>query len=284
MVLLKVVGIFIFLGICLLIVGIIDNHRFRVVEQTIELSGIKKDFRFVLISDLHNHVYGKDNQIVVEKIRAAKPDFVMIAGDLITSRVSESTKPGEELVNAICREFPVYYGMGNHETKMKNYPAFGDTFQRMIQNISNENMHILMNESVYLEDYHVRITGLELPRYFFSKFKTRFFSVDMMNGFVGEADPECCNVLIAHNPDYFPYYAKWGADLVLSGHVHGGIMKLPVLGGVISPSYVLFPKYDGGIYKEGKSTMFLGRGMGAHTLPFRFFNPGELYIVNCLRK
>ena len=94
-----------------------------------------------------------------------------------------------------------------------------------------------------------------------------------------EPDRSKCNILIAHNPDYFEEYAKWGADLVLSGHVHGGIMRLPFLGGVIAPSYKLFPKYDGGVFHIGKSTMLLGRGMGSHTIPFRFFNPGELYEV-----
>ena len=96
---------------------------------------------------------------------------------------------------------------------------------------------------------------------------------------IGKANAQFCNILIAHNPEYFKEYADWGADFVLSGHVHGGIMRLPLLGGVISPSYKLFPKYDGGVFREGKSTMLLGRGMGSHTLPFRFFNPAELLVV-----
>ena len=87
------------------------------------------------------------------------------------------------------------------------------------------------------------------------------------------------NILIAHNPDYFPAYAEWGADLVLSGHVHGGIMRLPLLGGVLSPALRLFPKYDGGLFQEGGSTMILGRGLGSHTIPIRIFNPGELIVV-----
>ena len=78
---------------------------------------------------------------------------------------------------------------------------------------------------------------------------------------------------------YFPAYAEWGADLVLSGHVHGGIMRLPLLGGVISPTLRLFPRYDGGLFQEGGSTMILGRGLGSHTIPIRIFNPGELVVV-----
>lgn len=85
--------------------------------------------------------------------------------------------------------------------------------------------------------------------------------------------------MIAHNPEYFPAYAEWGADLVLSGHVHGGLMRLPFLGGVIAPSMKLFPKYDGGVFEEHGSTMILSRGLGTHTLPIRIFNPGELVVI-----
>ena len=96
---------------------------------------------------------------------------------------------------------------------------------------------------------------------------------------LGKSDIRKCNLLIAHNPDYFSEYAKWGADLTLSGHVHGGIMRLPWLGGVLSPSYRLFPKYDGGVFRENGAIMLLGRGMGSHTIPLRFFNPAQLYEV-----
>ena len=96
---------------------------------------------------------------------------------------------------------------------------------------------------------------------------------------LGRPDRSRFNILIAHNPSYFPAYAEFGADLVLSGHVHGGIARIPFLGGVISPALRLFPKYDGGRYREGESVMILGRGLGTHTIPVRFLNPGELVEV-----
>ena len=67
---------------------------------------------------------------------------------------------------------------------------------------------------------------------------------------------------------------------MVSGHVHGGLMRLPFLGGVISPALKLFPKYDGGVFQEGKSTLVLGRGLGTHTLPVRIFNPGEVVVID----
>lgn len=280
-----VMMVVIVLGILLLCVGVIDGNRFRVVEETIKLDKINRDFRFVLLSDLHNKVYGKKNEKVIKEIEKANPDFVVIAGDLITSHVHEETTAATELLQALEKICPVYYGMGNHETKIRVEKAdFGEKFDIYMEEVAKTKTKVLENESIVLPQYHLKITGLELERYYFSKFRKRELSRKKLEEYVGKADETYCNLLIAHHPDYFEEYAAWGADLVLAGHVHGGIMRLPWLGGVIAPSYELFPKYDGGIFQSGKATMLLGRGMGAHTIPLRFFNPAELYVVNCLHK
>ena len=103
-----------------------------------------------------------------------------------------------------------------------------------------------------------------------------------MDKLAGKANDRRFQILLAHNPLYFKEYAAWGADLVLSGHMHGGIIRLPFLGGVVSPAVTPFPKYDGGRFAEGKSTMILGRGLGTHSLPVRMWNPGELVVVTLL--
>ena len=280
-----VIIIFIVLFILLLAVGIFDGNRFEVVKEQFELPKLTKQCRFVMISDLHNKVYGNKNDKVIEAVKEAKPDFVIIAGDLITSHVNESIDPGVSLVNALSKDYKVYYGMGNHETRMNSErDTFGDKFDKLIKGVEHPNVTVLMNDNCYLDEYNIQITGLELERMYFAHFRKRKMKDNYMEEHVGKVKEKCCNILVAHNPDYFDEYAKWGADLVLSGHVHGGIMRLPVLGGVIAPSYKLFPKYDGGVFKKGKSTMLLGRGMGAHTIPFRFFNPAQLYIVTLVPK
>ena len=78
--------------------------------------------------------------------------------------------------------------------------------------------------------------------------------------------------------------AKYEYDIILSGHIHGGIMRLPYLGGVISPQIRLFPKYSGGLYTINKAKMILSRGLGTHTIRFRFFNPPELVVVNPINR
>ena len=266
--------------VVMLLIGVIDSNRFVVVEEEFKLPKLKKGCRFVLISDLHNKVYGKKNEKVVEAVRRANPDFVVIAGDLITSHANESMEPGVELVKALREQYKIYYALGNHETKLKMYPErFGDMYDVLINEMQHPNVKMLIDESCVLSDYGICMTGLELERAYFARFKKKEMEPGDLERHIGSLDEQYCNVLIAHNPDYFEEYAAWGADFVLSGHVHGGIMRLPWIGGVIAPSYKLFPKYDGGVFEEGKATMLLGRGMGAHTLPFRFFNPAELYIV-----
>ena len=138
---------------------------------------------------------------------------------------------------------------------------------------------LLENESVLLPETGIRIFGVEIDMDYYKKLRKSVMKVSYLNSLLGRPCADEYNILLAHNPDYFQAYAGWGADLVLSGHVHGGIMRLPVLGGVLSPALRLFPRYDGGLYEEGKSKMVLGRGLGTHTLPIRVFNPGELIVV-----
>lgn len=278
------VGIVLIIGIFLLVIGIIDGNRFVVVEETIQLPKLKKDCKFVMLSDLHNKVYGKDNETILKEIRVAQPDFVVFVGDLVTSHVNESIEPGVRLMNAISKEYQVYYAMGNHETKIRTHrDDFGNRFDELLQRIEHPNVTILRDEHCVLPEYGICITGLELERTFFARFKKKQLPKGHVENHVGKVDDLYCNILLAHNPIYFDEYVEWGADLVLSGHVHGGVMRLPFIGGVISPAYTLFPKYDGGIFRKNQTTMLLGRGMGAHTIPLRFFNPAELYVVNCLR-
>lgn len=272
--------IVILLAVAFLAVGIIDGNRFVTVRETFVLPNLSKECRFVLISDLHNKVYGDRNDRVINAIHKINPDFIVLAGDLVTSKVKEDMTPGIELVNALSRQYRIYYGLGNHESKMqKDTEHFGGKFDQLMKAVSGKNVWVLQNGAIDLPEYNIRITGLDLDLDYFAHFRIRKMRDNYLQDTLPGYDNRKCNLLIAHNPDYFEDYAGWGAHLVLSGHVHGGIMRLPFLGGVIAPSYRIFPKYDGGVFRSGASVMLLGRGLGSHTLPFRFFNPAELYEV-----
>lgn len=270
--------------IALLIVGVRDGNRFVVVEQQFKLPKLKSNCRFVMISDLHNKVYGSHNEEIVASIDKAKPDFILIAGDLVTSKAKEPVDVGIDLINELSKRYRIYYAPGNHESKLKWRPEyFGDKYSRLVKGVEHPNVRFLNNETVLLEQYGIALTGFELGLEYFTRFYKKDLSKDYMEQQLGKTRNEYCNVLMAHNPQYFEEYAAWGADFVLSGHVHGGIMRLPFLGGVISPAYTLFPKYDGGVFHLGKTTMLLGRGMGSHTIQLRFFNPAELHVVTLVK-
>lgn len=270
-------------AVLFLVVAVRDSNRFVTVEYSIPCREVKKEYRFVLLSDLHNKEYGKGNRKLLEAVNALKPESVLIAGDMLTSSSSGNLRPAWELVEKLAAARPVYYAEGNHEYRMKTDPArYGGRYGEYREKLTDAGVVFLANESVLLPGTGIRIHGLELDRRYYKKGRKTAMDPDCLEKLLGPAAAEEYHILLAHNPDYFPEYARWGADLVLSGHVHGGIMRLPVLGGVISPSFHLFPRYDGGMFREGKSCMLLSRGLGSHTIPIRIFNPGELIAVRLL--
>ena len=149
--------------------------------------------------------------------------------------------------------------------------------------LTKSGIHRLVNEHKDLPEYGIRIYGSEIDRLYYKRFGIQPMDPEYLPGILGQPSEEYFNILIAHDPDYFPKYADWGADLVLSGHVHGGMVRVPFWGkGVVSPNVRLFPKYDGGEFTIGKSRMLLSRGLGMHTIPIRLFNPGDILEVELM--
>ncbi len=266
------------------IVMVIDCNRFVIKEYTYVSDKLQKDGKFVLLSDLHNKSFGLNNEKLFAAIEKQNPDAVLIAGDMYTSRANRDNGAATDFVCCLAKKYPVYYGNGNHEYKTKIFTdVFGSMYADFEKKVKMAGVELLVNEKVTLKPYNLDVYGVEIEKQYYGKFVTPHMEKEYLEELLGKPDESKCTLLIAHNPDYFETYAEWGADLVVSGHVHGGLMKLPVLGGVISPKLKLFPKYDGGEFKEEKSTMILGRGLGTHTLPIRIFNPGELVIIDFKR-
>ncbi len=268
------------LAVFFLFVMAVDCNRFTIREYHCSDKRLKKDMKIVLLSDLHNKSFGKDNGKLIAAIDRIHPDLVLIAGDMYTAIRHPETKTAQKLIEDLAVRYPVYYGNGNHEHKTSLYPEeYGNVYRDYAEYLKSLKVRHLVNQKVPLTKLGLAIYGLGPDKAYYQKFKKKEMDSAYLNKLLGKPDPSEFSVLIAHNPDYFEEYAAWGADLVVSGHVHGGLMRLPVLGGVISPAMRLFPKYDGGIFKEGGSVMILSRGLGTHTLPIRIFNPGELVVI-----
>lgn len=275
-------GLLIFLIIIALIISYIDVHRFVVRNYRITSTKLRKNLRICLLSDLHGKTYGENNEELIRAIDKQRPDLILFAGDVLTASSPERTWEKERtLVQNLSQKYPVYAANGNHEYKTKKLTEqYGDFYEKYAKDIRSFGVTLLENESADLPQYGIRLTGLEMAHYFFKKVYKRKMEPEYMGNMVGNPDTASFSLLIAHNPQYFEEYAEWGADLVVSGHIHGGIMRLPFIGGVISPAIILFPKYDGGLFRRGDSTMVLSRGLGTHTIPVRVFNPGELVVID----
>lgn len=270
------------LAVVLLWVILYDSNRFAVRKYAVTDKRIKKNCRAVVIADLHNKRFGKNNERLLAAVREQQPDFVLIAGDIITAKPGHSMEPALQFLRELSGNYPVYYGNGNHEYRLKLYTkTYGDMGRQYASALKEMGIEPLVNAHVELSDYGIAVYGAEIDKFYYKRLKVRDMRPDYLSSLLGQPSVELYTVLLAHNPDYFPQYAAWGADLTLSGHVHGGVVRVPLLGkGVISPALRLFPKYDGGIYEQDGAVMVLSRGLGTHTIPIRVFNPGELWVVD----
>lgn len=277
-------------ALVIVILGIViyhDTHNFTVRKYEVETTKLDRDFVYVFLTDLHGYTFGDGNEKLIKAIDKISPDAILCAGDMMTaSKLSDKLEadPGFSLLKELASRYPVYVSNGNHEEKIKRYRGgYGNWFDRYKSSLIRAGVHYLENESEMMDGANIRVTGLCLDLDYFKKVvkvKMEDDYLDSVIGKVSASEKENYQILIAHNPVFFKNYVKWGADLSLSGHVHGGIIRLPLLGGVISPAIVLFPKYDAGKYKKDGSTMILSRGLGTHTIHVRLFNPGEVSVIN----
>lgn len=239
-------------------------------------------FRIVQLSDLHSVSFGKQNGRLIKAIRAEKPDIVVMTGDMV-SRYDEDFSVTLALCKALAEEYPVYYIRGNHEEGLD--AADWESYRA---ELVSAGVRVLDNEVERLTAPNgetLNLIGLWYKLDFYHQYASHYRSVteETMYTILREA-PEGYNILLAHNPNYFPMYAAWGADLTFSGHIHGGMIRLPLLGGILSPETILFPKYDGGSYQIEDKTMILSRGLGRGRMGIRLFNPPELVSVTLTRE
>lgn len=233
--------------------------------------------KIVVFSDLHNHRFGKDNERLVAAIAAQDPDIILIPGDLLVGHRSHFEVAAKLLQKLAALGKPIYISLGNHESGTKE--CHPELYKEFLRDSVHDNIHILDNRCEYISE-HVAVCGLTLPMEVYSK-RGRRVSVSQED--MAKIKPAPKNddfrILMAHTPYYFDAYAEYGADLVLSGHIHGGIIRFPLLGGLISPQLELFPKYDAGLYEKGSTTMIVTRGLGTHFPPIRIANRPEIIVI-----
>lgn len=261
------------LFVLLLLYGYIQGKFFKKYEYNICFSDIDIDKKIVFLSDLHCNSFGKNNKKLIKCIEGISPDFICISGDL-SLKNGKKTDVAISLLGTLSKKYTIFYSPGNHEIKMPNYSEYKQSIRAL-------GINYLENEAFVYEN--IKIYGLDILLEHYHKFWIKSdFNDKSMENYLGKKD-DMFSILLAHNPEYFEYYAKYGADLTLSGHVHGGILRLPILKGFISPSLRLFPKYSAGHYSIDNKHMILSRGLGLHHIKFRFFNVPEVSVIRILK-
>ena len=242
-----------------------------------------RPLKLVMLADLHDRLWGEHQQYLADNIEKLQGDLVLCAGDMLIAEKQAATEHALELFEELQeRKIPVICGNGNHESRMRQRPEiYGDQYEVYSHKIQERGVRILTDEFMDFswEGQKIRIYGYELPLSYYKKFRQPPYDLTDLNGKFGMPDPEAFHILLAHNPVYFDTYAAWGADLTLSGHLHGGIIRIPGIGGLITPQARLFPKYDRGLISLNGKYMVVSAGLGEHTVPIRIFNPPQLILI-----
>lgn len=277
---LKVVLAVIIILVLVSLISIWVSYNWLTVSYfTVNDNKISQSFRIVLIADLHDHRFGSNNERLIDRIEEQSPDLIIVDGDMINGD-SENDDVAVELVRSLTEIAPVYYSLGNHEYYYVE--AGHDDLQ---EDLEEAGAVVLNYQSV---DVKVNGNSIRLGGLYEYGFDTSMQSAEENQKAISYleeyVDTDRYLVMCAHRPEsFYPWDMadQWGIDLVLSGHLHGGQVIIPGIGGLYNPLDGFFPKYDYGQYKLGNSDMIITRGLGSNPkiLP-RFNNPPEIAVVD----
>ncbi len=274
---LKILLLIIFL---LLVELLLSNTLLSVRFLTIKNENIPSSFngyKIVQLSDLHSRSYGKNNACLLRKVKEQQPDIIVLTGDMVSS-THTSFDTFYSLARSLVKICPVYYVIGNHEQML--LASLQDELLNTIQSIG---IIVLDNEKISLkkEEESIDLYGLWFNlRYYRNLRNLReiySFEPENMYQLLGSKS-NAFTILLTHNPLYFKTYAEWGANLTLSGHMHGGLIRIPFIGGLLSPEVKFFPSYDAGLYTINNHMLYVNCGLASGLFGIRFFNHPEISV------
>ncbi len=258
--------------------GVGDNRFFETTFYQLVYPDIENDMRIVLLSDLHNHEYGKDNSELLETIEAVRPDLICIVGDMMND-YEKDYHVVIDLLSALQEKSvaPVYYSYGNHE----NDYIYGISGQ-LDQDIQATGVTVLRNayKTAAVAGNTISIAGLTTKVQDYEKYgaKTMMEEFQTAPGF---------RLLLAHFPHYFTDIFHGDdaidADLALCGHAHGGLVRLPKLGGIYASGQGILPELAEGVKQYGRCKVVVSRGLGGRAFPIRINNKPELVVIDVCR-
>lgn len=274
--------ILIILGVLFLVCGLFagyvayDDHRIGMSSYEIyspKLPEAFQDYNILLITDFHNsYFYDK----VAQKVKEAKPDVILLGGDIATlnNEYEKTSANAVRLIGQLKDTAPIYMVTGNHEAYNNFKGAIQESFKQA-------GAKIIDKKDIYLEKdgKSIRLFGMKDPGIPDGGLAQSKQIKEYLNGVKKEMKEEEFNILLTHRANLFPIVAPAGFDLVLSGHLHGGLIRIPFVGGLVSPDREWFPEFTSGIYFRDKTKMVVSRGTDYDTSRLRVLNGPEVVKV-----
>lgn len=256
----------------LLVTGLVldSKYHLQLTEYTLSFRNLPESFdgcKVLQLSDLHGMRFGPENRRLVELIRQQKPDIIVLTGDIAGK--DGALDNVESLLSGIEGLAPAYYVNGNHE--------WADGCVEKIEELmESRGVTCLSNEIELLSrgEDSIAVVGAEDPN----------GRADMITPWglslrLGELYSDHFSLWLAHRNDYVRMYSDIGTDLILCGHAHGGIVRLPFVGGLLNVNRSIGAEYESGVYSSGHYLMVVSRGLGNSISIPRLFNRPEVVTV-----
>lgn len=257
------------------------NAHISAESYSVALQNLGSSVRVILLSDLHGKSFGRENSRLIAKIQEQTPDAIFLDGDMI-DRSADSADVQEllRLIKRLHEIAPVYFAPGNHELE------YMQTDTSLLTQVTEAGA-VIVNDSyvdVTIAGQPLRIGGTMGHAFYFGRSEEEFSSSPEYQFLKAFEDTDVPKICLAHMPDTFIFngaYNLWNVDLILSGHTHGGLIRLPFIGGLYAPMQGWFPEYDQGYFRLGEHMqMVITSGLAGHGVIPRINNPPEIVVID----
>ena len=257
------------------------DSRLLIRSYTVASEKIENPIRLVLITDLHSCYYGKNQETLLSAVEAQNPDLVLFSGDIFDENRDHTN--ALVLLSSLAKQYPCAYVSGNHEV----WCGEVDYTRLMTQLQTEYGITVLHGDTVTVEinGTPVNLCGMDDPDAYTMGVGggTQNTFSEQLQQLSEKVQTDSFTILLSHRPEYFETdYCGGAYDLVLSGHAHGGQVRIPgILNGLYAPHQGLFPPYAGGMYTKDGTAMIVSRGLARETtIVPRVFNRPELVVID----
>ena len=225
------------------------------------------------ISDLHNKSFGRNQSRLLERLADISPDIIVVTGDLIDRR-KYNLDIAMDFIEGALNIAPVFYVSGNHE-------AWSGEFSLIKERLEQAGVTVLDDAGyeLFRQNSSILLLGLSDPDFLTNSYLQGTDTSVMENQLSKWDQYNKFKILLSHRPELFDLYAVHNMDLIFAGHAHGGLFRLPYIGGLVGQDQGLFPKYTSGFHVKDNSAMYVSRGLGNSIIPVRVFNRPEIIVV-----